>query len=83
MKNMSREDNFIFNKKKFTYEVKTRPNEFGSMTARKDDILPNKPIKRPYNMPYKTTQGHTRPHMSMAVKSNNKTILRQDHSRQT
>ena len=40
MKNMSREDNFIFNKKKFTYEVKTRPNEFGSMTARKGDIKP-------------------------------------------
>ena len=23
-----------------TYTSKTRPNEFGSMTARKDDILP-------------------------------------------
>ena len=42
---------------------RTRPNEFGSMTARKDDILPKKAIK-----------DHTRPHMAMVVKSNTNAI---------
>ena len=47
-------------------EVKTRPNEFGSMTLRKDDILPLKTIKcdrKPYEghkRPYKNTLGHTK-----------------------
>ena len=45
---------------------RTRPNDFGSMTARKDDILPLKTMKcnrKPYEghkRPYKNTIGHTK-----------------------
>ena len=42
----------------------TRPNEFGSMTARKGDTKPWKAIKRSYKTtkrPHKTLKGHTRP----------------------
>ena len=62
----------------------TIPNEFGSMTAIKDNILPEKTIKLYFIFSYKAIQDHirihkamlilTRPHMVMAVKSKNTTI---------
>ena len=40
---------------------KTRAKEFGYMTARKNDILPLKIIKKPY----KAKKGHTRPYKAI------------------
>ena len=55
-----------------TYE-KTRPNEFGSMTARKGDIKPQYykgqtwlfKTTGDHARPYKTKRGHIRPHTAI------------------
>ena len=50
---------------KYYFFKRTRPNEFRSMTARKDYILPQKTAKGHKEV----MQDHTRPHISIAVKT--------------
>ena len=55
------------------FHALTRPNEFGSMTARKDDMQPQKAIQD-HTKSHKAMLSRMGIHMAMAVKDNSKTI---------